>query len=91
MATIVSIDAVGFSRLMGLDDEAAVAIFEERRDLIDAACSKFGGRMFGPAGDSMMAEFGAPIDALLAVLDFQDQIRSANESLPPERRMGMKL
>ena len=90
VATIVSIDAVGFSRLMGLDDEAAVAIFEERRDLIDAACSKFGGRMFGPAGDSMMAEFGAPIDALLAVLDFQDQIRSANESLPPERRMAFR-
>ena len=90
VATIVSIDAVGFSRLMGIDDEAAVAIFEERRDLIDSACGKFGGRMFGPAGDSMMAEFGAPIDALLAVLDFQDHIRAANEGLPPERRMAFR-
>ncbi len=90
VATIVSIDAVGFSRLMGIDDEAAVATFEQRRDLIGVCCGDYGGRMFGPAGDSMMAEFGSPIDALLAVLEFQDRIRSENDGVPEDRRMAFR-
>ncbi|MGT2468988.1 hypothetical protein ACVOMV_36720 [Mesorhizobium atlanticum] len=44
LATIISIDAVGFSRLMGIDDELAVAAFEERRDIIAGSCGAFGGR-----------------------------------------------
>lgn len=90
VATIISIDAVGFSRLMGIDDEATVATFEQMREVIDAACADHGGRLFGPAGDSMMAEFGAPIEALLAALDFQDRIRDHNETIPVERRMSFR-
>lgn len=90
VATIVSIDAAGFSRLMGMDDEAAVSAFEQRRDLISDACEQFGGRTFGPAGDSMMAEFGAPVEALLAALEFQDRIRALNDGTPEERRMAFR-
>ncbi|MFN3549220.1 MAG: adenylate/guanylate cyclase domain-containing protein [Mesorhizobium sp.] len=90
VATIISIDAAGFSRLMGIDDEATVATFEQMRELIDAACADHGGRLFGPAGDSMMAEFGAPVEALLATLDFQDRIRDRNEAIPAERRMTFR-
>ena len=90
VATIISIDAAGFSRLMGIDDEATVATFEQMRELIDAACADHGGRLFGPAGDSMMAEFGAPVEALLAALDFQDRIRERNQAMPEERRMSFR-
>lgn len=90
VATIVSIDAAGFSRLMGVDDEAAVAAFEQRRDLIAASCLRMGGRLFGPAGDSMMAEFGAPIEALLAAFEFQEAVTSLNMALPESRRMAFR-
>lgn len=90
VATIISIDAAGFSRLMGIDDEATVATFEQMRELIDAACADHGGRLFGPAGDSMMAEFGAPVEALRAALDFQDRIRERNQAMPEERRMSFR-
>lgn len=90
VATIVSIDAAGFSRLMGIDDEATVATFEQMRELIDATCADHGGRLFGPAGDSMMAEFGAPVEALLAALEFQDRIRERNAAVAPDRRMSFR-
>ncbi|ESY68551.1 MULTISPECIES: adenylate/guanylate cyclase domain-containing protein [Mesorhizobium] len=90
LATIVSIDAVGFSRLMGLDDESAVAAFEERRDIIAESCSTFGGRTFGDAGDSVMAEFGNPIEALRAAFDFQDRIVTLNSSLDEPMRMPFR-
>jgi TolB-like protein/class 3 adenylate cyclase len=91
VATIVSIDAAGFSRLMGLDDEATVTTFEHLRELIRSCCAEGGGRLFGPAGDSMMAEFGAPIEALLASLSFQEKIEAHNAALPPERRMAFRV
>lgn len=90
LATIVSIDAVGFSRLMGIDDEAALTAFEERRDIIVDRCNAFGGRTFGDAGDSIMAEFGNPIEALLAALDFQERIAALNASIPEEVRMPFR-
>lgn len=90
LATIICIDAVGFSRMMGLDDEATVSAFEDRRERIASVCEKFGGRMFGAAGDSVMVEFGSPIDALRAVFAFQDEIRKMNLGEPKERQMSFR-
>ncbi|MFT4163479.1 adenylate/guanylate cyclase domain-containing protein [Shinella sp.] len=90
LATIVSIDAVGFSRLMGIDAETAVATFEERRDTIFESCAAFGGRTFGDAGDSIMAEFGSPVDALNATLDFQKRIAALNASASADMRMRFR-
>jgi class 3 adenylate cyclase len=90
LATIISIDAVGFSRLMGLDDVSAVAAFEERRNIIVESCGAFGGRTFGAAGDSIMAEFGNPIEALRAAFDFQDRIATLNASADDNMRMPFR-
>ncbi|TKT74724.1 adenylate/guanylate cyclase domain-containing protein [Aquamicrobium sp. LC103] len=90
LATIISIDAVGFSRLMGLDDEAAVSAFEERRTIIVESCVSFGGRMFGAAGDSLMAEFGVPVDALRAAFDFQERLADVNGSVSEHMRMPFR-
>lgn len=86
----MSIDAAGFSRLMGMDDEAALSAFEERRDVIVERCGAYGGRTFGDAGDSIMAEFGNPVEALLAAFDFQERISALNEAAPPSRRMPFR-
>ena len=83
-------DAVGFSRLMGIDDESTLASFEERRDIIVDRCSAFGGRTFGDAGDSIMAEFGSPTEAVLAVFDFQERIAALNGSVAPHLRMPFR-
>lgn len=91
LATIASIDAVGFSRLMGLDDEAAVTAFEERRALIAESCEAYGGRTFGAAGDSIMAEFGNPIEALRAAFDFQGKIAALNRSVGETMRMPFRV
>jgi adenylate cyclase len=90
LATIISIDAVGFSRLMGLDDVSAVAAFEERRNIIIESCGVFGGRTFGAAGDSIMAEFGNPIEALRAAFHFQDRIATLNASADDNMRMPFR-
>lgn len=75
---------------MGIDDELAVAAFEERRDIIADSCGAFGGRTFGDAGDSIMAEFGNPIEALRAAFDFQARITALNAAVAEDMRMPFR-
>jgi adenylate cyclase len=91
VATIVSIDAAGFSRLMAINDEFAVSAFEERRAIVVESCRAVGGRVFGAAGDSIMAEFGTPIDALRAAFDFQEKITALNATVPEDMRMPFRV
>ena len=90
LAAILSVDAVGYSRLMGIDEEQTLSSLEARRVLIRKACERHNGRMFGVAGDSMMAEFGNAADAVQAALDFQDGIAELDAGEPPERRLAFR-
>lgn len=91
MATILSIDAVGYSRMMSEDDEAALEAFSERAGIISSVCERHGGRMFGMAGDSLMAEFGNPVDAVRAAVEFQHALESLNAGVPDNRRMAFRV
>lgn len=90
LATIISIDAADFSRLMAIDDEYTIGALEHRREVIRNSCASFGGRLFGVAGDSIMAEFGEPVEALLAVLDFQTRIAELNGGVEDGLRMAFR-
>ncbi|MFP1633668.1 adenylate/guanylate cyclase domain-containing protein [Zhengella sp. ZM62] len=91
MATVLSIDAVGYSRLMAEDDETALDAFHERSALITTVCEQHRGRMFGKAGDSLMAEFGNPVDAVRAAVDFQARLEELNAAAPDNRRMAFRV
>ena len=51
-AAILAADVVGYSRLMAEDEEATLAAFNARRDVIEERISGHHGRVFGGAGDS---------------------------------------
>lgn len=91
LATIISVDAVGFSRAIGRNADAAVSAFEERAAIIRETCRAYGGEIFGAAGDSFMAEFGLPAQALLAALAFQKRIVELNAAAPERVRMAFRV
>lgn len=91
LATIISVDAVGFSRAIGRNADAAVSAFEERAAIIREICRTYGGEIFGAAGDSFMAEFGLPARALLAALAFQKRIVELNAAAPERVRMAFRV
>ena len=53
------------------------------------------GRIFHTAGDSVIAEFASPVDALVAAVEFQKLLRDRNASCDPidqlEFRVGLNL
>ncbi|WP_170328011.1 adenylate/guanylate cyclase domain-containing protein [Ruegeria arenilitoris] len=85
LATILAADAVAYSKLMGEDEEAALAKLTACRLLIDEQISGHGGRIFGSAGDSVVAEFASPVKAVQAALAAQKDIARANAE---SRRSG---
>ena len=68
LAAILAADVVGFSLLMGKDEEGTLArIRSLRRKLIEPKINEHHGRIFKTTGDGFLAEFPArsrPCDAL---------------------------
>ena len=52
---------------------------------------EYNGRLFGGAGDSLVAEFSSPVEALRCAVKIQDQLENANEKLSEERRMQFRI
>jgi formylglycine-generating enzyme required for sulfatase activity len=72
LASIVSIDIVGFSTMSERDQRNAARKVEGLRARIDACARKHGGRLFNTAGDGFMLEFasaGAALGAIQEILD----------------------
>ena len=64
LATILAADAVGFSARMEQDEEGTLDILKGLRQIIDAEIENHGGRVFSSAGDSVIAEFASPVEAV---------------------------
>ena len=56
LAAILSADVVGYSRLMGADEEATVAALNECRAIFRDIIAARQGRVVDTAGDSVLAE-----------------------------------
>jgi formylglycine-generating enzyme required for sulfatase activity len=72
LASIVSIDIVGFSTMSERDQRNAARKVESLRTRVDACARKHGGRLFNTAGDGFMLEFasaGAALGAIQEILD----------------------
>ena len=78
MAAILAADIVGYSRLMGEDEEATLAALKGHREITDGLIADHGGRIFGSAGDSVIAEFASPVEAVRSATEIQLEIDKRN-------------
>jgi len=78
LTTILAADVVGFSRLMGGNEEATLATLKACRAIIDGSIAEHNGRIFGGAGDSVIAEFASPVQAVLCAAEFQRLLADRN-------------
>lgn len=80
LAAILIADAVGYSRLMGEDEEAALEALKASRAIIEPLIAEYGGRVFGGAGDSVVAEFPSAVGALGSAVAMQRRLAAAERS-----------
>lgn len=91
LSTILALDVVGFSKLMAIDEDITLAILRQRRELIDEIIDCNGGRIFGSAGDSVIAEFGSPVKATECGVSIQTKMKSINDNIPESQKMRFRV
>ena len=91
LTAILSADAVGYSRLMGDDEEATIRTLTEYRETITTQVNQHKGRVVDSPGDNVLAEFASVVDAVRCAVETQKQIAERNADLPENRRMLFRI
>jgi class 3 adenylate cyclase len=91
LATIVAADVAGYSRIMGENEEVAVAVLKGHRDIYENLLASHRGRLFNTAGDAFLSEFASAVDAVRFATELQSAIRTRNDQLPDAQRMQFRI
>jgi adenylate cyclase len=88
----MSADVVGYSRLMGLDEEGTLAALKAvRRDIVDRKIDEYGGHILRTMGDGLLVEFDAAVDAVRCATEIQRMIPQDGASVPADRRIRFRI
>ena len=91
LSTIFASDVVGYSKMMGNNEEKTLETLGERREVIDSAITEHNGIIFGSAGDSVIAEFGSPVKATECAVQIQGKMETMNENVPKDQQMIFRI
>jgi class 3 adenylate cyclase len=91
LAAILAADAVGYSRMMAADEEGTMKVLAAHRSVIDGIIQFHEGRIINTAGDSVLAEFASPTQAVRCAVEIQDALKTRNDTLPEGRRMHFRI
>ena len=91
LAAILMADIVGYSRLMGRDEERTLrAVMHLRSEFIEPLVATHRGRLVKQTGDGFLIEFASAMNAIQCALQWQ--ARSASDSEDAMRfRIGLHL
>ena len=91
LAAILAADVVGYSRLVGEDEEGTLRTLSACREVIDGLVARHHGRVFGSAGDSVIAEFASPVEAVRCAVNIQRDLETRNAGIPENKRMRFRI
>ena len=92
LAAILAADVVGYSRLMGEDEEGTLAALKAvRGDLTDPKISEHRGRIVKTTGDGLLVEFASVVDAVRCAVALQREMALRNDGMPKERRIEFRV
>ena len=92
LAAILAADVVGYSRLMGADEEGTHARLKAHRsELIDPAIAAHHGHIVKLTGDGALVEFGSVVDAVACAVEIQRRMVERNAEVPGEERIEFRV
>jgi adenylate cyclase len=92
LSAILAADVVGYSRLMGTDEEGTLArLNAHRRELLDPKIAEHRGRIVKHAGDGMLVEFASVVEALRGAVKIQRGMADRNAAVPPDKRIEFRM
>ena len=92
LAAILAADVVGYSRLMGADEEGTHARFRAHLcELLDPKIREHHGRIVKTTGDGVLAEFASVVDAVRCAGEIQRAMADRDPDLAEERRVRFRI
>jgi adenylate cyclase len=92
LAAIVSMDVVGYSRLVGADEAGTLAKLRDlRAELIDPAIEEHGGRIVKIMGDGLLLEFASVVNAVKCSIAIQTGQTARNKGVAKDRRLDLRI
>jgi adenylate cyclase len=92
LAAILAADVVGYSRLMGVDEEGTHERFKAHLvELLDPKIGEHHGRIVKTTGDGVLAEFASVVDAVRCAGEIQRAMADRDLDLDEERRLRFRI
>ncbi|CAN5220716.1 adenylate/guanylate cyclase domain-containing protein [soil metagenome] len=92
LAAIAVADVVGYSRLMEADETGTLAALRQRKTaILEPVVRAHGGRIVKMMGDGALIEFASAVNAVKAALELQSKFSEANDDLPDDRRIVLRI
>jgi adenylate cyclase len=91
LAVILAADVVGYSRLMGQDESDTVRTLTEYREIFVEHITRHRGQVVDTAGDSVLATFDSPVEAVECAVEIQGELARRNRRLAEDRQMHFRI
>jgi TolB-like protein/class 3 adenylate cyclase len=92
LAAILAADVVGYSRLMGHDEEGTLGALKAlRQSLLDPTIAEHHGRIVNTTGDGVLVEFASTVDAVRCAIGIQRAMPAHNTDLPLNKRLEFRI
>jgi TolB-like protein/class 3 adenylate cyclase len=92
LAAILAADIVGYSRLMGADEEGTLTRLKAHRtELIDPKNKQHRGRVVKTTGDGILIEFPSVVDAVRCAIEVQQGMLERNSGVPQDHRIEFRI
>jgi TolB-like protein/class 3 adenylate cyclase/Flp pilus assembly protein TadD len=92
LAAILAADVVGYSRLMGVDEEGTLRQLKLlRKELVDPKIIEHRGRIVKTTGDGLLVEFASVIDAVRCAVEVQRAMIECHGDVSEEQRMMFRV
>ena len=92
LAAILAADVVGYSRLMGINEEGTLAALKtHQRELIDPKIAEHRGRTVKTTGDGALVEFASAVDAVRCAVEIQRAMSERSAAIPEDRRIDFRI
>ena len=92
LVAVLYADMVGYSRLIGLDDQGTLNRLRAlRHNLIDPAIGEHGGKVVQTGGDSLLIVFDSIDGAVRCAVKVQEQVSIHDGDQPHERAIRFRM